>query len=58
MGQDIELQHLRHLLGSGYDLSCSYCGQMYRKDVSVCEYCGNESFEDTREIIRKLELKV
>lgn len=59
----VELEHLEHLRGSGYDFVCSGCNQVYRKKsinvktkIEECEYCGSKSFLSIREVIRKLEL--
>jgi len=56
--REVELEHLDKLKGSGYDLSCSGCGYMYRKPVRICEHCDSKSFTPTTEVIRKLELNL
>ena len=55
---DAELDHVMFLKKVGYDFTCSNCNAMYRKKpTSGCD-CGGEVFLPTREVVRKLELRL
>lgn len=55
----VELDHVKHLQGSGYEFICSSCNFVYRqKPKDGCEHCDSTKFHPIRESIQKLELMV
>lgn len=54
---DVELEHVKHLKGSGYDFVCSKCHRVYRKKPTErCDYCDSSSFLGIELVIHNLEL--